>query len=214
MIAILKHLLLIALLPLILAACSSEPQFPPLPKGANVLILGDSLSHGTGAAEGEDYPSLLAANTDWNIINAGVPGDTSAGGLQRLPDLLDRHEVDLLIVELGGNDFIRRVPQQETINNLRTILSEARANGIQPLLLAIPAFSPFGAAVGSLSDHGLYRQLAKETDTPLVEDIFSDVLAKNALKSDPIHPNAEGYRLVEEGLRKALSKKGFLSQVY
>lgn len=214
MIAILKHLLLIALLPLILAACSSEPQFPPLPKGANVLILGDSLSHGTGAAEGEDYPSLLAANTDWNIINAGVPGDTSAGGLQRLPDLLDRHEVDLLIVELGGNDFIRRVPQQETINNLRTILSEAKANGIQPLLLAIPAFSPFGAAVGSLSDHGLYRQLAKETDTPLVEDIFSDVLAKNALKSDPIHPNAEGYRLVEEGLRKALSKKGFLSQVY
>lgn len=208
----LKHLLLIALLTL--AACSSEPQFPPLPKGANVLILGDSLSHGTGAAEGEDYPSLLAANTDWNIINAGVPGDTSAGGLQRLPDLLDRHEVDLLIVELGGNDFIRRVPQQETINNLRTILSEARANGIQPLLLAIPAFSPFGAAVGSLSDHELYRQLAKETDTPLVEDIFSDVLAKNALKSDPIHPNAEGYRLVEEGLRKALSKKGFLSQVY
>ncbi|PKO93947.1 MAG: arylesterase [Betaproteobacteria bacterium HGW-Betaproteobacteria-1] len=205
----LKHLLLIALLTL--AACSNEPQFPPLPKGANVLILGDSLSHGTGAAEGEDYPSLLAANTDWNIINAGVPGDTSAGGLQRLPGLLDRHEVDLLIVELGGNDFIRRVPQQETINNLRTILSEARANNIQPLLLAIPAFSPFGAAVGSLSDHELYRQLAKETDTPLVEDIFSDVLAKNALKSDPIHPNAEGYRLVEEGLRKALSKKGFLN---
>jgi len=207
----LKHLLLIALLPLILAACSSEPQFPPLPRGANVLILGDSLSHGTGAAEGEDYPSLLAASTGWNIINAGVPGDTSAGGLQRLPDLLNRHEVDLLIVELGGNDFIRRVPQQETINNLRAILSEAKANDIQPLLLAIPAFSPFGAAVGSLSDHELYRQLAKETETPLVEDIFSDVLAKNALKADPIHPNTEGYRLVEEGLRKALSKKGFLN---
>ena len=207
----LKHLLLIALLPLILAACSSEPQFPPLPRGANVLILGDSLSHGTGAAEGEDYPSLLAASTGWNIINAGVPGDTSAGGLQRLPDLLNRHEVDLLIVELGGNDFIRRVPQQETINNLRAILSKAKANDIQPLLLAIPAFSPFGAAVGSLSDHELYRQLAKETDTPLVEDIFSDVLAKNALKADPIHPNTEGYRLVEEGLRKALSKKGFLN---
>ncbi len=207
----LKHLLLIALLPLILAACSSEPQFPPLPRGANVLILGDSLSHGTGAAEGEDYPSLLAASTGWNIINAGVPGDTSAGGLQRLPDLLNRHEVDLLIVELGGNDFIHRVPQQETINNLRAILSEAKANDIQPLLLAIPAFSPFGAAVGSLSDHELYRQLAKETDTPLVEDIFSDVLAKNALKADPIHPNTEGYRLVEEGLRKALSKKGFLN---
>lgn len=207
----LKHLVTIALLPLILIACSSEPQFPPLPKGANVLILGDSLSHGTGAADGEDYPSLLAASTGWNIINAGVPGDTSAAGLQRLPALLERHDVDLLIVELGGNDFIRRVPQQQTVDNLRAILSEARANGIQPLLLAIPAFSPFGAAVGSLSDHELYQELAKETGTPLIEDIFSDVLASNALKSDPIHPNAEGYRLVEEGLRKALSKKGFLN---
>ncbi len=207
----LKHLVTIALLPLILIACSSEPQFPPLPKGANVLILGDSLSHGTGAADGEDYPSLLAASTGWNIINAGVPGDTSAAGLQRLPALLERHEVDLLIVELGGNDFIRRVPQQQTVDNLRAILSEARANGIQPLLLAIPAFSPFGAAVGSLSDHELYQELAKETGTPLIEDIFSDVLASNALKSDPIHPNAEGYRLVEEGLRKALSNKGFLN---
>lgn len=207
----LKHLVTIALLPLILIACSSEPQFPPLPKGANVLILGDSLSHGTGAADGEDYPSLLAASTGWNIINAGVPGDTSAAGLQRLPALLERHEVDLLIVELGGNDFIRRVPQQQTVDNLRAILSEARANGIQPLLLAIPAFSPFGAAVGSLSDHELYQELAKETGTPLIEEIFSDVLASNALKSDPIHPNAEGYRLVEEGLRKALSKKGFLN---
>lgn len=207
----LKHIVTIALLPLILIACSSEPQFPPLPKGANVLILGDSLSHGTGAADGEDYPSLLAASTGWNIINAGVPGDTSAAGLQRLPALLERHEVDLLIVELGGNDFIRRVPQQQTVDNLRAILSEARANGIQPLLLAIPAFSPFGAAVGSLSDHELYQELAKETGTPLIEDIFSDVLASNALKSDPIHPNAEGYRLVEEGLRKALSNKGFLN---
>jgi acyl-CoA thioesterase-1 len=209
LIAILKHLLLIVLLSL--AACSSEPQFPPLPKGANVLILGDSLSHGTGAAEGEDYPSLLAASTDWNIINAGVPGDTSADGLQRLPALLERHKIDLLIIELGGNDFIRRVPQQQTVDNLRAILSEARAKGIQPLLLAIPAFSPFGAAIGSLSDHELYQALAKETGTPLIEDIFSDVLASNALKSDPIHPNAEGYRLVEEGLRKALGKKGFLN---
>jgi len=206
-----KNLFLATLMSVVLTACGSGQQYSALPNDATVLILGDSLSYGTGATEGEDYPSLLAANTGWNIINAGVPGDTSAGGLQRLPDLLERHEIDLLIVELGGNDFIQHVPQQETINNLRTILSEARANGIQSLLLAIPAFSPFGAAVGSLSDHELYLQLAKETGTPLVEDVFSDVLAKNALKSDPIHPNAEGYRLVEEELRKALSKKGFLN---
>lgn len=207
---IIKQLCLTALLTLLLTACGDEQRYTPLPKTATVAILGDSLSYGTGAAKGQDYPSLLAANTGWNIINAGMPGDTSADGLERLQDLLDSHEIDLLIVELGGNDFLRRMPEAETMNNLKSILTEIKANNIQPLLVAIPEFSPIGAAVGSLSDHRLYEQLAKETDTPLIEDIFSDVLAKNALKSDPIHPNAEGYRLIEENLRKALTKMGFL----
>lgn len=208
---IIKKLSLVVLLSLFIAACGEEQRYTPLPKTATVAILGDSLSYGTGADKGQDYPSLLAANTGWNIINAGVPGDTSADGLERLQYLLDNHEIDLLIVELGGNDFLRRVPEAETMNNLKSILTEIKANNIQPLLVAIPEFSPFGAAVGSLSDHKLYEQLAKETNTPLIKDIFSDVLGKNALKADPIHPNAEGYRIVEENLRKALTKMGFLN---
>lgn len=208
---IIKKLSLVVLLSLFIAACGEEQRYTPLPKTATVAILGDSLSYGTGAEKGQDYPSLLAANTGWNIINAGVPGDTSADGLERLQYLLDNHEIDLLIVELGGNDFLRRVPEAETMNNLKSILTEIKANNIQPLLVAIPEFSPFGAAVGSLSDHKLYEQLAKETNTPLIKDIFSDVLGKNALKADPIHPNAEGYRIVEENLRKALTKMGFLN---
>ena len=116
-----------------------------------------------------------------------------------------------MIVELGGNDFLKRVPEAETMHNLKSIITEIKANNIQPILVAIPEFSPFGAAVGSLSDHSLYKKLAKETDTPLIEDIFSDVLAKNGLKADPIHPNAEGYRVIEENLRKALAKKGFMN---
>jgi acyl-CoA thioesterase I len=208
---IIKKLGLVALLSLFIAACGEEQRYTPLPKTATVAILGDSLSYGTGADKGQDYPSLLAANTGWNIINAGVPGDTSADGLERLQYLLDNHEIDLLIIELGGNDFLRRVPEAETMNNLKSILTEIKANNIQPLLVAIPEYSPFGAAVGSLSDHKLYEQLAKETNTPLIKDIFSDVLGKNGLKADPIHPNAEGYRIVEENLRKALTKKGFLN---
>lgn len=209
--SIIKHLGLVALISIFLAACGEEQHYTPLPETATVAILGDSLSYGTGAAKGQDYPSLLAANTGWNIINAGVPGDTSADGLERLQDLLDNYEIDLLIVELGGNDFLKRVPEAETMQNLKSILTEIKANNIQPLLVAIPEFSPFGAAVGSLSDHSLYKKLAKETDTPLIEDIFSDVLAKNGLKADPIHPNAEGYRVIEENLRKALAKKGFMN---
>lgn len=205
-----KQLFLTALLGLLLTACGDDQRYTPLPKTATVAILGDSLSYGTGAAKGQDYPSLLAANTGWNIINAGVPGDTSADGLERLQDLLDNHEIDLLIVELGGNDFLRRMPEAETMNNLKSIIIEIKANNIQPILVAIPEFSPFGAAVGSLSDHSLYEKLAKETNTPLIKDVFSDVLAKNGLKADPIHPNAEGYRIIEENLRKSLMKMGFL----
>lgn len=206
-----KQLCLIALLSLLVSACGDDQRYTPLPKTATVAILGNSLSYGTGADKGQDYPSLLAANTGWNIINAGVPGDTSADGLERLQDLLDNHEIDLLIVELGGNDFLRRMPEAETMSNLKSIITAIKANNIQPLLLAIPQFSPFGAAVGSLSDHSLYEKLAKETDTPLIKDVFSDVLANNALKADPIHPNAAGYLIVEENLRKALAKKGFLN---
>ncbi|MDD2832458.1 MAG: arylesterase [Methylotenera sp.] len=199
----------------LLVACGAKSEFSALHSGANVLVLGDSLSYGTGAAKGEDYVSLLAANTQWQLVNAGVPGNTSADGLQRLPDLLetyhaDESKIDLLIVELGGNDFLRQISEAETKNNLKAILQQAKTHHIQAVLLAIPKFSPIGAAFGNLSDHELYAALAKETGTPLIEDIFSDVLAKNSLKSDAIHPNAQGYKKVEEALRKGLIELGFL----
>lgn len=202
---------------LIAVACDSDYRHNPLPSTSNVVILGDSLTYGTGASSGEDYASLLASNTGWNVINAGVPGNTSSDGLARLSQYLQAHEageqkIDLLIVELGGNDFLKHVPESETINNLKAILSQAKAKSIQTALIAIPEFSPVGAAFGALSDHPLYEKLAEETDTPLIEDLFSDVLAKNNLKADPIHPNAEGYRLVASELQEALTELGFLKK--
>lgn len=194
-----------------LSACSKAPQHAPLAEDATVVILGDSLSYGTGAGHGEDYPSLLAAGTGWQVINAGVPGDTSAGGLERLPELLDAYEIDLLIVALGGNDFLRRFSSEETADNLRAILAESRAANVQAMLIAIPQPSAFGAATGLLSDHAIYRQLAEETGTPLIEELFTEVLSKNSLKADAIHPNAAGHRLVAEKLQVALRKTGFLS---
>lgn len=199
------------------SACDRDYQHSPLPSTSNVVILGDSLTYGTGAGSGEDYASILASNTGWNVINAGVPGNTSYDGLARLPQILEAHEsgdqkIDLLIVELGGNDFLRHVPEPETVNNLKSILSQAKAKSINTALIAIPKFSPVGAAFGALSDHPLYEKLADETDTPLIEDLFSDVLAKNNLKADPIHPNAEGYRMVASELQSALVDLGFLQK--
>lgn len=210
-----RHAIVICWIVMSVVACGRDYRYTPLPSTSNVVILGDSLTFGTGAAAGEDYASRLASNTGWNIVNAGVPGNTSSDGLARLTGLLAEHEageqkIDLLIIELGGNDFLRRVPETETVNNLKSILNQAKANKIQTALIAIPEFSPFGAAFGNLSDHPLYEKLAEETGTPLIEDVFSNVLAKNSLKADAIHPNAEGYRVVASELQNALSDLGFL----
>ena len=205
-----KKLLLIFLL--ILAACGSDqPKYTAIPAGATVLILGDSLSYGTGANKGEDYPSLLIKSTGWNIINEGVPGDTTAGGLTRLPDLLEVYQPKLLIVELGGNDLLHQTSPIEITKNLNSILALAKAQGIQTVLVAIPEISALKAAVGSLSDHPLYEKLAKETNTALIADVFSDVLSDRTLKADQIHANAKGYAVVSEQFGEKLSELGLLN---
>lgn len=205
-----KKLILICVL--LLAACGGDkPEYAAIPQGATVLILGDSLSYGTGANKGEDYPSLLTKTTGWNIINEGVPGDTTAGGLARLPDLLEVYQPKLLIVELGGNDFLHHAPQTETIANLKAILLQAKTQGIAAILVAIPEISPLKAAVGSLSDHPLYAKLAEETNTPLITEVFSDVLSDRALKADQIHPNAQGYIEVGKQMSEKLRELGYLN---
>lgn len=197
---------------LILVSCGKNAEkYAAIPQGATVLILGDSLSYGTGANTGEDYPSLLTKSTGWDIINEGVPGDTTAGGLARLPDLLEVYQPKLLIVELGGNDLLRQTSPTEITQNLSSILALAKAQGIQTILVAIPEISALKAAVGSLSDHPLYEKLAKETNTPLIADVFSDVLSDRALKADQIHANAKGYAVVSEKFGEKLRDLGYLN---
>ena len=203
----------IILLVVSLLGCGQDAiKNTPIAQGATVLVLGDSLSFGTGASEGEDYPTLLANNTGWQIINAGIPGDTSAGGLQRLPDLLTEYQPKLLIVELGGNDLLRQVPKSQTISNLKAILAQAKAQNIPSVLVAIPEISALRAAIGQLSDHPLYEEIAKETGTALISNVFSEVLSDNDLKSDQIHANAKGYAEISKKMSEQLKHFGFTNK--
>jgi acyl-CoA thioesterase I len=203
--------LFLSLFLLLLTACGNDaPKHAAIATGASVLILGDSLSYGTGANVGEDYPTLLAKTTGWKIINEGVPGDTTAGGLARLPALLETHQPKLLIVELGGNDILHQTPPTEIIQNLSNILAQAKAQGIQTILVAIPEFNRLKAAFGKLSDHPLYATLAEETATPLIADVFSEVLSDGKLKSDPVHANALGYAEVAKQTHEKLQELGFV----
>lgn len=196
---------------LVLLACAEKysPQ-PAIVQGATVLILGDSLSYGTGAKPEEAYPVLLEKATGWRIVNAGIPGDTTSGGLQRLPGLLETHQPKLLLVELGGNDLLRQVSPKQVESNLKSIIAQAKSLGVPVALVAIPEISPLMAAVGNLSDHPLYARVAEEMQVPLVTDVFSEVLSKRELKADQIHPNAQGYAEVASSLQETFKALGFL----
>ena len=192
----------------LLAACGTDERHPALPAGATVLVLGDSLSYGTGASRGEDYPSLMADMTGWNVINAGVPGDTTAEGLERLPGLLETHQPRLVVVELGGNDLLRHLPEAQVLANLQAILAAIRTRDIPAVVLAVPRPSAFGSAMGRLADAPLYGGLGE--GVIVIPDILSEVLSDAALKADPIHPNAAGYRQVAVKLHDALRERGFV----
>ena len=164
-----------------------------LSAGATVLALGDSITSGVGATAETSYPTVLAALTGWKVINAGVSGDTSAQALTRLPPLLQEHQPSLVLVSIGGNDFLRRMPEAETRSNVQQICERSLAAGAQVLLVAVPAFSATAAITGKLSDHAMFEEIAQALKLPLHANGWSTVLSNPELKSDQIHANAKGY---------------------
>ncbi len=201
--------LLVVVAAIILGACS-HPTEQALPRGTRVLALGDSLTAGYGVNPGEAWPVLLASRTGWEIVNAGISGDTTADGLQRLPVLLEEHSPALVIVSLGGNDMLRRVPQLETIANLNRILDLIHAHGAKTVLLATPKPSITGAVFNSLSAADFYQLIAESHKVPLIEDALPDVLSDPKLKVDALHPNAAGHLLLTEKLFKSLKAIGYV----
>lgn len=196
----------------LLGACGREPRRAPLPVGSLVLAIGDSVTFGTGASPGEDYPTQLATLSGWSIRNQGIPGDTSAGLRARIDAALAETQPALVILEIGGNDFLKRLPEAETKENVRAVLKVIKQAGIPVVLVSTPKFSPLGAAVGMLPDAPIFAELAKEENVPLVPSIFAKVVSDPDLKSDPIHPNALGYRKLAEGIAVVLADVGFLAK--
>ena len=196
-----------------LAACGRKPRLATVPAGGAVLALGDSLTFGTGASSPEaSYPAVLARLTGWDVANAGVPGDTSQGALARLPELLQQHAPALVLVSIGGNDFLRRLPVAETRARVRDICRQAAAGGAQVLLVAIPELSVLAAAARSLGDHPLYEEVASELGIPLYAGAWARVLGDPALRSDAVHANDHGYELFAHGLAERVRELGLLGQ--
>ena len=192
----------------VLGACGKPLKLPTIQPGATVLAFGDSVTFGTGAAAGEDWPTLLAKQTGWRIENAGIPGDTAEAGKERIQALLDEHRPALVIVEIGGNDFLRRRPPAAVKEDVRRMIQAAKKAGSQVVLVAVPEFSLLGAVTRKPSDSPIYRELGDEEKIPVVSDVFSDILGRPELCADQIHPNAQGYQQMASGIQAYLKKLG------
>ena len=200
----------LALLVLLLAvACGGTRKEAALPAGSTVLALGDSLTAPHGVQPGEDWPTLLAKKSGWVVINAGVSGDTSAGALARLPALLEEHQPQLVLVSLGGNDMLRKLPRGQTVANLGSLLDMVKARGARAVLLATPKPSIAGAVFNSLSPDDFYAEVAKDKKVPLIKDALPEVLSDTALKGDQLHPNAAGHALLGDKIHAELKKIGY-----
>jgi acyl-CoA thioesterase I len=208
-----RRQMLLSGLALALAACSRPRVRADLvPAGAVVLALGDSLTHGTGATPETSYPTVLAQLTGWQVVNAGVPGDTAAQALERLPALLQQHAPALVLLGIGGNDFLRRLPEADTRQHIRQACELGLAAGVQVLLIAVPRPNIAAAFTGSLTDHPLYGEIAESLRLPLHRQGWSEVLADADLRSDAIHANARGYATFARGLQATARAVGLLSR--
>lgn len=170
----------------------------PHPAGENLISFGDSLTYGTGASDGRDYPSRLSEMLGMPVINAGVPGDTTASALLRLEaDVLTRSP-RIVFITLGGNDLKNGISRETAFRNLETIVEAIQAKGALVVLGGIDI---------PLRGRGFaeaYQELARETGAVLIPDIFAGIMGKRRYMSDPIHPNDAGYALVAEKFHEAV----------
>ena len=192
----------ILLLILCLTACSDTQQLPKLPSDAVILAFGDSLTHGNGARESESYPAVLAQLTGRKVINAGISGEESAQGLQRLPGLLDEHQPKLLILCHGGNDILRQKDLNMMAANVRQMINLAKDRNIPVVLLGVPKF---GLLLAPLP---VYEEIAESSGAIYMEDLMTDIISDKNLKSDSVHPNSAGYRKMAEEIYAILRDSG------
>ena len=193
-------LLVLALL--LLGACGERARIERLPSDAVVLAFGDSLTFGTGASEAESYPAQLERLIGRRVVRAGVPGEVTAQALARLPDALEEHAPRLLLLCIGGNDFLRRLGNEQAARNVRAMVELAKKRGVAVVLIATPepGLRP--------SPPAFYGEIAKELRVAHEPAVITEVLKDASLKSDPIHPNAQGYRVIAERVAGLLKQSG------
>jgi len=167
--------------------------------GRNIICFGDSVTFGYGVNPGEDYPTALTKLLEKPAINAGVDGDTSALGLERLKkDVLDKDPY-LVLVEFSGNDFIKKVPIDLTISNIKEMIRQIQAAGAMTVIVDI-------SAGFFMREYRLkLAELTRQTGSIFIPAVLNGILTNPSMKSDFMHPNVHGYKIVAQRVYRAIT---------
>lgn len=177
-----------------------KPSIRALDSASVVVAFGDSLTAGTGAEESESYPAVLAEMLGATVKNEGLPGEVSGDGVARLPRVLRKHRPDLVILCHGGNDFLQRADDAAVEANLQKMVDAVRESGADAILLGVPRPGLF------LKASPAYVSVARRNGIPYDVKTLPEILSAPSLKSDTIHPNAQGYRKLAGRVAKLIKR--------
>ena len=170
---------------------TSYPITNRIPDGETIVAFGDSLTFGTGASAADSYPQQLSRLIGEEIINLGVPGDTTADALARIDTVIEKNP-RIVLLTIGGNDLKNGINKDSAFANIRKIIEQLQASGAMVIIggIDIPVL-----------DRGFndeYKSLAKETRSVLLPNVLKGIMGNRKLMSDSIHPNAAGYKIMAE----------------
>lgn len=185
---------------LLLLGCSGGAVIEKVDPDTKIIAVGDSLTAGLGVSENESYPAELSKLLNCEITNFGVNGEDTTAALQRLPAILKKTTPNLVLLCYGGNDMLQKQPRERTKKNLDAMIQLIKETGADIVLIGVPQPGL------TLSVPDLYEDLADEYRLPLEQKSIRSILRKPSLKSDMIHPNAAGYKLMADSLHELILK--------
>jgi len=191
-------LIFIILLNFVIAGCAKKGIKNTDSRGKNIVCFGDSLTFGYGVNPGEDYPSALSKMMTIPVINKGISSETSSEALSRFNSDVLGNDPLIVIIEFCGNDFLSKIPKETSVNNIRQMVKMAQDKGAMTAIVDVSAGLFF-------ADYKImFSNLARETGSIFIPSILSSLLTNPSMKSDFLHPNAKGYKIIASRVYRAI----------
>lgn len=167
--------------------------------GKNIICFGDSLTFGYGANAGEDYPAALAKIMGVPVINAGVDADTTFEALKRIESAVLDKDPRIVIIEFCGNDFIKKIPVEATVENIRKMTQAVQEKG------AMTAIVDISAGLFLKEYNSAFKKLSTQTGSIFISGVLNGIITNPSMKSDFLHPNANGYKIIAQRINRAIA---------